>query len=65
MGVTYTMTAICDKCGTLIEPPQDVRKTDIDVTRWRWEDKWKKSGVMRGLQSKFGQSKLYCAKCAG
>jgi len=65
MAIKYTMTAICDRCGKEVEPPTDVRPSEIDCTRWRWKDKWKKSGVMRGLKPKYGQAKLYCAKCAG
>lgn len=65
MPITYTMTATCDKCGVIIEPPTDVRKTDLDLTRWLWGDKWKKAGIMRGLKPRYRQAKLYCAKCAG
>lgn len=65
MAIEYTMRAVCDKCHREIETPVIVRKCDIDLTRWRWKDKWKKEGTMRGLQPKFGQAKLYCAKCAG
>lgn len=65
MAIEYTMTAICDQCGKIIEPPTDVKKGLIDSTRWRWLDKWKKSGVMVGPQPKLRQAKLYCAKCAG
>lgn len=65
MPIIYTMQATCDKCGSVIEPQTQVRKCDIDGTRWKWRDRWRKQGVMCGLQPKFGQAKLYCAKCAG
>lgn len=65
MPITYTMSATCDKCGVMIEPPVNVKKGELDRHRWKWLDKWAKEGVMRGLQPKYGQAKLYCAKCAG
>ena len=65
MAIEYTMTATCDKCGVNIEPPMDVKKSQLDLTRWIWRDKWRKQGVMRGQKSLRGQAKLYCSKCAG
>jgi len=65
MAIEYTMRAVCDQCGAIIEPSVRVAKAGIDNKRWEWRDKWKKCGVMRGLQPKLRQAKLYCARCAG
>jgi hypothetical protein len=65
MSIEYTMRAVCDQCGTEIEPPTPVKKTDIDSLRWDWQHKWKRSGVMQGLPNNHGKYKLYCAECAG
>lgn len=35
MAIEYTMTATCDKCGAMIEPPTDVKQSQLDLTRWR------------------------------
>jgi hypothetical protein len=64
MAIEYSMRAVCDKCGSIIEPPVSVTKGHFDSVRWSWLAKWKTSGVMVGLQPKLRQAKLYCHKCA-
>lgn len=65
MAIEYTIKAVCDQCGFVIEPETKVAKGKLDSMRWTWENKWKNTGVMRGLQPKFRQAKLFCSKCAG
>ncbi len=64
MAIEYTMLARCDRCGEIIETAA-VKKTAIDSTRWTWEHKWTRTGVLQGLPNLCGKRKLYCAKCAG
>jgi hypothetical protein len=64
MAIEYTIRAICDKCGKEIEPQTTVKKGDIEATRWKWQRKWKKTGVLQGPPSRYGKYKLYCSQCA-
>lgn len=66
MAVEYYIKAVCDQCGRVIEPLTRLSgKTAINAELWKWNDKWKAKGVMRGLRPMRRQAKLYCAKCAG
>lgn len=65
MAIEYTIKAVCDKCGAEIEPQTPVKKGDIESTRWEWQRRWKKTGIMQGLPNRYGKYKLYCRTCAG
>lgn len=62
MAIEYHMLARCDGCRCIIAQA-DVKKTDIDSTRWAWEREWEKTGVMK--QERYMRAaKLFCQPCA-
>jgi hypothetical protein len=62
MSIQYTMTALCDGCGAVLEYAP-VNVGEIDATRWAWRDKWKKEGIL-SVERVRRQTKLYYKQCA-